>query len=156
MKTLLVTEIWQFYFFILLPLENLSLKNDREANKSGREKPVEVISCTGLAPMSFFPVKVSFLLGLEQEWWLLPFIPDLPLEISLSLPPEKMIPPTHLKTPVLTWVKLLSGREGFIGPDMSVFGGDVCLSVWTSFPWIMRSNCFQHILSHLTGGVWHS
>lgn len=58
--------------------------------------------------------------------------PDLPLEISFSLPPQKMIHPTHLKTPILTWVKLLSGREGFIGPDMSVFGAGGCLSV--SFP----------------------
>lgn len=55
--------------------------------------------------------------------------PDLHLEISLSLPPEKMIHPTHLKTPILAWVKLLSGRDRFIGPNMSVFGGEVCLSV---------------------------
>lgn len=128
-KTLLITEIWQFYFFILLSLENLNLKNDREADKSGRGKPVKVISCTGLASMPFFSVRVSFLLGLKQEWWLLPFIPDLPPEIALSLPPEKTIHPTHFKLPVLIWVKLLSGREGFIGPDMGVFGGDVCLSV---------------------------
>lgn len=85
MKTLLVTEIWQFYFFILLSLENLSLKNDREADKSGRGKPVKVISCTGLASMPFFSVRVSFLLGLKQEWWRLPFIPDLPPEIAFTL-----------------------------------------------------------------------